>query len=169
MGLAGAMETYRTYYGEYPPSRAEDMRAHLDRLFPRRDRTEPVPDPDPAELLVFWLQGYSPDPRRPLTGTGGRVPLFDFDKARLIDIDRDGWPEYLPRYLNGSRAPYVYFSKPYEGQSYSHPTFRGTATPLPKVTKSFQIVTAGPDGDFGGPGSKRHRAERDNLNLWPAE
>ena len=163
------METYRACYGEYPPSRAEDTQAHLNRLFPRRDKTESIPDLDPAELLVFWLQGYSSDARRPFTDTVGRTPLYDFDKRRLTDIDRDGWPEYRPPYPRPSRAPFVYFVEPYEGQSYSHPAFRGTATPLPKVTKGYHIVTAGPDGDFGGAGSKRRRAERDNISSWHPE
>ena len=169
MGLAAAIETYRATHDEYPPSRAEEMQAHLDRLFPRRDPTEPIPDLDPAELLVFWLQGYSNDPRRPLTGTGVRDPFFDFDKTRLTDIDGDGWPEYRPPYPRTGRAPFVYFAGPYEGQSYSHPAFRGTATPGVKVTKGFQIVTAGADGDFGGGGSKRRRAERDNIKSWQPE
>jgi hypothetical protein len=166
MGLAGAMEEYKALYGEYPPSRAEEFEEHLNRLFPRRDPSEPIPDLDPAEALVFWLRGYSPDPRKPLTRTGDQAPLFDFDERRLTDIDGDGWPEYRPRFYNGSNAPYAYFARPYEGQSYLNIAFRGTATPDPEVAKDYQILSAGPDGDFGGQGSKRRRAEQDNINSW---
>lgn len=74
---------------------------------------------DPAEALVFWLSGLSGDQKFPLTGRnpanrdpssggGGKAegtPFFEFDKARLLDNDGDGFMEYYPEH---SQAPYVY-------------------------------------------------------------
>ncbi|MCA9168874.1 MAG: type II secretion system protein [Planctomycetales bacterium] len=78
-------------------------------------------DLDPAEALVFWLQGFSSDPQRPIGGNTDRTPVFEFDKARLGDRDNDGWQEYYPRFADvpkydaagnftgGQGKPYVYY------------------------------------------------------------
>lgn len=88
----------------------------------------------PAEALVFWLQGFSQDARRPLSGTDlvylttsstavtieSRKTLFEFDQSRLRptriiqNMARAGTAntfnvqlyEYLPA---GSEQPYAYF------------------------------------------------------------
>ncbi len=165
MGMVGAMEQYRLLYDEYPPSRPQDFAAHLKAVFPRMDPAEPIPNVDAAEALVFWLEGYSQDPRHPLTGAG-RVPLFDFDRSRLIDGDDDGWLEYYPRLHTDASAPFVYFAKPYEGQAYVHPTAKGVARPKVDLSKGFQIICAGPDGDYGDAGERRQRATRDNITTY---
>ncbi|MEO2049007.1 MAG: type II secretion system protein [Pirellulales bacterium] len=64
----------------------------------------------PAEALVFWLQGFSQDVRRPLTGTDlvnptnvndpvtfdVRQPLFEFDQSRIKpSLDESGNPRFV--------------------------------------------------------------------------
>ncbi len=128
--LAQALEAYRSEMNEYPPDFAgasdvdtPQVAAHLARKFRYRNATAAPPQGDmvslagldPAEALVFWLGGFSGDPRFPLAkreayaaGTGlvkGSTPFFEFDVTRLRDVDSDGYPEYYPE---SSELPYVY-------------------------------------------------------------
>ncbi len=102
--LSAAIETYKQQYGDYPPdgSNIVVFLRHIEVAFPRiapaelRDlrlmigvdnlgRTRL----DPSEALVFFLGGFSDDPRFPFTGEGGpfsrvrRNALFDFAAGRL--------------------------------------------------------------------------------------
>ena len=101
-GLATALEAYKTEYGSYPPdfasnNNAEDSLAianHLGRNYRYRNKLADSPKKDgqfinldPSEALVFWLRGFSPSPRLPLSGPGTRIPVFDFDETRLTDND----------------------------------------------------------------------------------
>jgi hypothetical protein len=78
---------------------------------------------DQAELIFFYLTGYSGNERSPvnygndpqtnqtgLIGETDRESLFDFDPTRLYDHDNDGIPWYIPK---GAplQIPYVYFHK----------------------------------------------------------
>ena len=45
---------------------------------------------DPSNALVFWLQGFSPNPQFPIAGEGDRSPLMDFDKGRFVN-EVDEW------------------------------------------------------------------------------
>jgi len=112
--LKAAIEQYKQKFGDYPPdgSNAVVFDRHIRIAFPRiapeeiDDFMRLVRDPhelsttilDPAEALVFFLSGFSEDPRYPFTGKGGpltlvepgRLPvanrnpgLFDFDPTRL--------------------------------------------------------------------------------------
>jgi hypothetical protein len=145
---------------------------------------------DPAEALVFWLGGFSSDPKRPFTGTGGPFLMdgdgnvaanpdrnegaFSFDKARLqYDDDGDAFPVYPPR---GRTEPFVYFdARTYGGSGpiadpptngfypLSGGNPKGVAKPylsnrpdpdspygLEWVNdNSFQIISAGLDGNYG--------------------
>lgn len=109
---------------------------------------------DPAEALVFWLSGPSGDPKFPLTGrkpenrdssTGGGArekgpnPFFEFDQARLLDQDGDGFPEYYPDY---SELPYVYLRH----DSY----LKNADNPMEP-----HLVREGPDTSLGGPAPVR--------------
>jgi prepilin-type N-terminal cleavage/methylation domain-containing protein len=168
MGLAGAMETYRSQYDDYPPSNAADLRRHIARLFPRNedDLGTLVPDTlDQAKILVFCLSGYSPDARHPLTGAGA-TSLFDFDKKRLIndagepaDLTVTNFRGY--RYIpagSDSNLPYVYFHKKWDNtnkiyvwdpnQQYTAPGGGGTVSPK-TISKDFQIVCAGLGSEYG--------------------
>ena len=102
--LSAAIETYKQRYGDYPPdgSNIVVFLRHIEVAFPRiapaelRDLRLMVGVDnmgrtrlDPSEALVFFLGGFSDDPRFPFTGEGGpfsrvrRNALFDFAAGRL--------------------------------------------------------------------------------------
>ncbi len=105
---------------------------------------------DPAEALVFWLSSLRNNPQRPLPWIDGSAqdnsngPLkkyFEFEVARLRDLDQDGWLEYYPK--NSADAPYVYFnSRTYGfqalGASYGYPRQNlSMAYPQPAYVPQF--------------------------------
>lgn len=85
-----------------------------------------------AECLVFFLggirdsngvlTGFSKNPRTPFALPGGTVTatnrdtFFEFDNSRLVDVDGDGFVEYLDT-LPGQTTPYLYVSS-YGGSGY---------------------------------------------------
>jgi hypothetical protein len=120
--------------------------------------------------------------------------LYDFDETRLVDQDKDGWLEYIPRGSvqgsNGMTPPFVYFDFSGYTQIWSNKTSPailgyplqrtgdpngqmsqlasawGVAVPYAQslVTSgtpygmwinpgTCQIISAGPDGMYGNPGS----------------
>lgn len=103
--LKNAIEQYKQKFGDYPPdgSNAVVFQRHIRVAFPRiapeeirninsliLDSHNPtVTKLDAAEALVFFLGGFSDDPRFPFTGKGGPLAanrslgLFDFDPTRL--------------------------------------------------------------------------------------
>ncbi|MDB4864672.1 MAG: prepilin-type N-terminal cleavage/methylation domain-containing protein [Pirellulaceae bacterium] len=107
--ISAAIEAYKQKYGDYPPdgSNIVVFQRHIQVAFPRIAPAEVVnlinlidlKDSngdstgrtiiDPAEALVFFLGGFSDDPRYPFTGEGGplsrvrRNPLFDFRAGKL--------------------------------------------------------------------------------------
>ena len=107
--ISAAIETYKQTYGDYPPdgSNIVVFQRHIQVAFPRIAPAElqnlinliDLKDAngnstgrtiiDPAEALVFFLGGFSEDPRFPFTGEGGplspvrRDPIFDFAAGRL--------------------------------------------------------------------------------------
>ena len=108
--ISAALETYKQTYNDYPPdgSNIVVFQRHIQVAFPRIAPAElqglinliDLKDAsgnstgrtiiDPAEALVFFLGGFSDDPRFPFTGEGGplspvrRNPLFDFAGGRLM-------------------------------------------------------------------------------------
>jgi prepilin-type N-terminal cleavage/methylation domain-containing protein len=164
-----------------------------------------------AEALVFWLGGYSalPDGKGGVVNSSTKLKGFradpanpfvtdlnvlkqgpgwkrgwEFDETRLVDLDGDGWFEYLPPHCP---APYVYFNaKGYINTvvagalpkcEWPLSTF-GTASPYAKDgsgfmnDKTFQIISAGQDGVFSlspdtfrryPSGEKYSSADNDNL------
>jgi len=136
--LKNAIEQYKQKFGDYPPDGSNKVvfYRHIRVAFPRIAPTELndfmtyVTESDapnttilnPAEALVFFLGGFSDDPRYPFTGKGGpltgnRNPgLFDFDPARLTTTDEttyntgDGTNDIFAVYLpKGADVPFVYF------------------------------------------------------------
>ena len=135
--------------------------------------------PDPAEALVFWLAQLWDDPRKPLTGSGQRIVLFPFDEKRLVDPDGDGLYAYIPpdgkdapyvyfdsriytdkRQISSSNTDPIASLCRYEdasGTRLLHPytTKRNNApvsatNPLTMANPTtFQIISAGLDGDYG--------------------
>jgi prepilin-type N-terminal cleavage/methylation domain-containing protein len=190
--LAGAIEQYKAKVRDYPPdfTNAKAVTNHLARAYPRSNRANVAAwgsstyadgrkpaNLDPAEAIVFWLSLVKNNPRNPLTGTGDEVSYFPFDPTRLVDLDGDGWQEYVPKHAPG--APYVYFdgrvvsgAYAYSGASYSNSDvgvirpFRSN-TPIdardnnrtrPQTAANntqwmkpdtFQILSAGLDNRFG--------------------
>jgi len=57
-------------------------------------------------------------------------------------------------------------AKEISAESYADPALKGVAQPHPNVRNPFQIICAGPDGDFGTPGDKRSHAARDNISSF---
>jgi len=139
------------------------------------------------------LTGFSRDQNNPLLpeydpnsaggGTAGvdyqsnrTETLFQFDPKRLVDSDKDGWPEYVPDFggTNDETPPYVYFDSGSYGvlpryPDNNHPVadwgfalpYLIRYTPNSADTKqyplasnfanadSFQIICAGADNKFG--------------------
>ena len=87
----------------------------------------------PDEALVFWLSMTGKSAEYPISGRAvvnvalGDFPdpddhriFFEFDKARLIDFDGDGFPSYVPPY--GKQVPYVYFDSRTYNQRFDEDT-----------------------------------------------
>ena len=150
--MASAIEAYRERHGDYPPDFGDKtiVERHIRKVWPRINQAEmatvwpifwkyPTNDAnqesnlDAAEAIVFWLGGFSSDPRRPFTGSDGPLVLisgnvrlsetrnkgvFEFDESRLTmqtapgggristDGDGDPFPIYMPKRLTKA---YVYF------------------------------------------------------------
>lgn len=159
--LAGALEAYKTKMNDYPPDFC-DIQAfvqHMTSAFPRSQvnaaawiasttalpgspsATQFVPaNLDPAEALPFWLSMLSTNPRDPLSGVapnyqGERSSFFTFLTERLMDIDGDGWVEYVPK--NGNQRPFVYFDgRVVSGQyAYVNSSYPKQATIAPVTTE----------------------------------
>ena len=133
--------------------------------------------------------GFSVDPTNPFARGGSRVgPFQQFDNARLVNKDptasppaqdSEGMPEFLDS-LPGQTKPYVYVSS-YDGKGYRAADLNfGSGSTLVSVylqstggqafnPKSFQIISAGFDGDQGTGGAldvglpPARVAERDNI------
>lgn len=71
----------------------------------------------PGSMTNSIPLGFSANPTNPFATGGTRVgPFFEFDAARLMDLDGDGVPEYVDP-LPGQTMPYQYFSS-YGGRGY---------------------------------------------------
>jgi prepilin-type N-terminal cleavage/methylation domain-containing protein len=171
---------------------------------------------NPAQALVFWLQGFCADKQRPLSAAysaspAERTAVLDFNKSRIVDPNsKQAWvasaidtaSPYLPLtavpppvYMaSAGEQPFVYFDarsylwhaidpnlspegvvpyllEPWDINTPSNSTLDITnvgsgrellqdgssniiATSYQKLCanpKSFQILSAGVDGDFGKP------------------
>jgi len=131
--LASAIIRFKELYGAYPPadlnptanSVAErNLKAFIARAFPRYNLSNLQADLqdagapqvyNPAQALVFWLRGFSPDATHPFTGLGERKPLYDFDKTRLYPTDpkdpNDNTKLVPQIYLapGAANSPFLYF------------------------------------------------------------
>ena len=125
---------------------------------------------DPDQCLVFFLGGppnpaggllgFSTDPTNPVNPNTDREKWFDFEVGRLVQRDatkpfysyNDGWRQ----------APYMYFSSGGKRDN-GYVFFASASIPItngpyvqqtaPTVryynSSSFQLISAGPDGQFG--------------------
>lgn len=57
-----------------------------------------------------WNNGHVSWQQRGLVDNQRAQSLFQFEISRLVDVDGDGWPEYLPTTSVASRTPYAFFS-----------------------------------------------------------
>jgi len=99
--LDQAVEAYKTLYTDYPPdfSNRAVVERHIRKAFPRISSKEFTiaqnlfwnpSQVDPAEALVFWLGGFSADPRRPFTGPGGPFVLVNASTGQYaLNADRN--------------------------------------------------------------------------------
>lgn len=146
------------------------LRRHFTRAFPRYNfsateangRTKLENDLNktgidlsnfrPDQALVFWLQGFGPDPTDPILSlnskqilsgaeTGGivpRTPLFDFDKSRLVQLTANQIASYVPS-GGKNNAPYIYF----DAGTYMNETIYPPSTPLHWNAQNAGIQVAG--------------------------
>ncbi|MDX1967325.1 MAG: prepilin-type N-terminal cleavage/methylation domain-containing protein [Planctomycetaceae bacterium] len=116
---------------------------------------------------VQWsLRGFTKNPQNPFSlanNANRESAAYDFDAARLIDLDNDGFPEFRDSWPSQPN-PILYFSS-YDGNGYRAAEFPGGNFPAspylqggnlnaqPFNPKSFQIISPGGDGiyGFGGP------------------
>jgi len=160
--LSSRFHDYRAEFGEFPPNYADGADAvarHLKKRFPLHD-DEPPPPFDAADTVVFWLGGFSTEPRHPLTGAGGPLAtrgsrnegLYEFDSWRLVE-QPSGYSVYLPP-GRGMTEPYVYFNTSGSAEL-AHPGDAPRVRPYRESAvrfvrgDSFQLLSAGPDNDWG--------------------
>ncbi len=151
------------------------------------------------ECLVFFLggvtaggplNGFSTDPRDPFKTSGQRIgPFFEFRGAhdgtnwidRLVDPDGEGFPSYAEPM--SETVPYAYFSS-YGGKGYRsaeqtaagfvayHRNKTGTKA-ISYAPKSFQLISAGADAEFGVGGYYNQDADEvgraNNGTVTPSE
>lgn len=126
---------------------------------------------DPASALVFWLGGmpaapgskkligFSTNHRNPFDNSTSRTkPFFEFDPRRL-KLDGDVLRYYPDTGGGGDNTPYVYFrprNGDYTGKAWGQSRPCGLARPYWDVRTNdwvnpdtFQIISAGMDGQFG--------------------
>jgi prepilin-type N-terminal cleavage/methylation domain-containing protein len=166
-----ALMTYKTEYGAFPPAemgpvpgttppvsladentyKKHPVYRHLVKLFPRMEERPAafaeLAQLSPAQALVFWMRGFYPDQRYPLTNNGqpgSRRKLYDFDESRFYAASpyTPGTPQtFTPRsevaatdlahrypvYFTGhttSGLPYVYFdSRCYDDETVPDTTY----------------------------------------------
>jgi prepilin-type N-terminal cleavage/methylation domain-containing protein len=183
--LAQALEAYKNDNGDYPPNfnDANIVRRHIAKRWQRLPAAQQqqfvnlVGTLDPAETLVFWLGGQSPNgglrandvmPLQLANGTGEAKVYFPFKQDTFTDNDGDGWYEYPVGY--GMGTPFVYFDArsyvAYHQSGYAvsiNSVAHGTAKPYTDPSsgqaatsqagfinpQTYQIITAGQDGFFG--------------------
>jgi len=186
--IAGAFEQYRHEVGrgKYPPNMNDlaTAKAHLRRAFPQMRASELalLKPMDPAEALVFWLGGFSDDPRRPLTGRGGPYHadrakgmmsnhIFKFDRNRLKKT-ANGLVFHPPNL----QEPYVYIDTTrLDSGATNMPTYSSTEgggsigyyEPKAPIKIDFerpQILSASLDDKWGGTnGSKASKMYGESM------
>ncbi|WP_254513332.1 type II secretion system protein [Anatilimnocola floriformis] len=118
---------------------------------------------DQAEALVLWLSLISTNPANPFETTATRSGYYEFKQSQLVDNgDSDGIPIYVSPYTR--EQPFIYVENrnytsfmrqncyarallPNGNNAQTLPY--GSAPTAPMNPTSFQILTAGQDGDWG--------------------
>jgi len=145
-----------------------------------------MPGASIGDTITQWVPlGFSVNPLDPFARGGSRLgPYYEFDSDRLYNIDSlaapnpEGAPEYLDS-LPSQTKPLIYASS-YQGRGYvvgdlvtgAGCTFVNVYSKTggqPYNPKSFQIISAGMDNDYGTGGvyddtlPATRSTERDNL------
>lgn len=111
---------------------------------------------------TFFMTGFSKSPTFPFASkaiaTNRDPAIYEFDSARLVDVNGNGFPEFVDP-LPGQTMPYIYYSS-YDGQGYkatefgspglSEPYRQDKASTAPQwKPKNFQLISPGYDKQFG--------------------
>jgi type II secretory pathway pseudopilin PulG len=154
----------------------------------------PVPTTSGGKT-TFSLVGFTTNPQDPFVGgttTANRAKsAYDFEANRLVDNNGNGMPEFVDSFP-GQTMPLLYFSS-YDGTSYRLADFPGNWPIIPLTppgsgsidktlplhwymagsaensapfnAKSFQIISPGPDKQYG-PGGPYLAGEATPLPGW---
>lgn len=149
--------------GDWPRVDPDDVNSNID--------LQSLANLSPRNALHFWLRGFTEDPQFPIRGSAPNTPhkpFFEFDALRVLP-DRDAiGATYFPQ-GDASQQPYVYYravtSTP--GSEYlGAMQIANLATDLPApyavkrsdaadpeyaASTTFQIISAGRDGQFRDP------------------
>ncbi len=177
----------------YPPDFTDLARVklYLYKRFPRIAKTEVDAISGlaltPPQALVFWLRGVSIDPVYPFTGPGGPLSAsptsaFDFDQSQLRADPANSSSPHMAYFPRGSNAPFVYFvARPganpaYVGAYDLSGQGLGIAVPYRKDNNqgfcspsSFQIISAGADGDYGNSAAANPRYYPSGTGYAPGD
>lgn len=171
-----AVESYKQKFGDYPPNFYDSalVTRHFRKAFPRHTDNTAVNDLitanlTPAEALVFWLSQLYEDARQPLTSSStNKHKFFPFVEdpnrrkpTRSITVGGKALDLYMYIPPDGKGVPYVYFdSRAYATASYVSSSetvkpYQSSATSsLDWANKeTFQLISAGLDGEFGDTGT----------------
>jgi len=170
-----ALMNYKNDHGSFPPCLSaagapSPAASHVQRQFPRAQSViaTQVPSPiTPATALLWWLDGYTTVPTRPVIGedldndrqldpgedinnnnqldTLDRVKLFDYDRSRKGSVPGAVTGVYFS--AGKPQAPFIYMnSAMYPALDYrntaSGPTTPSPGWPLPTTTFSYSDGTA---------------------------
>jgi prepilin-type N-terminal cleavage/methylation domain-containing protein len=143
--------------------------------------TNIAPNLSGDEALVFWLSLTQTDERNPFTSAAKNFKrYYPFAEDRLEDFDGDTFPSYKPRYAKLTPFVYIdarhYLSHQYAataigetvqpyGDYAKYQSLQNQPVPSPLTLAivnqrkqsqymnptTFQIISAGQDGDFGQP------------------
>jgi prepilin-type N-terminal cleavage/methylation domain-containing protein len=135
-----------------------------------------IPDPAGAGKPP---QGFSVNPNNPATAAGDRKKSITFEASRIVLLHGNNFPSYLDGFARdlpaaapspgkGFKQPYVYFGSMTKtkkengydptpsgppGTSVSPYVQNATAPVKYWNSSTFQLISAGPDGVFGGGGT----------------
>ena len=184
--LSSAFEQFKNKYGDYPPAdlrNADDPNSAINQFCRRAfyryagDDAQLKADIltrlnqltgagaaditsfEPAQALVFWLSGFSPDPTQPFTGAGTYDAYYDFESARLAEgkflapgknliADANGNNVWDSGELYKDEKAYLYIDRRSYGVDYNHNN--GVFRAYQGVNaNSYQIICSGLDEDYG--------------------
>ncbi|MDZ4685782.1 MAG: prepilin-type N-terminal cleavage/methylation domain-containing protein [Planctomycetaceae bacterium] len=143
-----------------------------------------LPDEETPGSKRFTLVPFSRNPQDPFSrapNANREKSAYDFESGRLVDLDSDGFPEFLDSYP-GQTNPILYFSS-YDGNGYRLADFPGNQATVnktipvgpyrqgkldnsPEFNKgTFQLISPGLDHEYG-PGGPYEAGSDTPLPPW---